>query len=750
MKLALKIAPAFLEMSTVTTYSVHSICRVCLVSIDRSTAYDLFLLPDLAKTFTVCTSMLVEPQDGYPRCLCSSCYGRLNDVHDFQKLCVASVHRFKQMLASGVVLPNDPFEPLEPVEEVLAKDEQLENDYDPLLSHKLELIENEEDVFKLLENVDKETTDVEDVQGSDCSSTADSVSEDDVPLAQRMFNQCSSTDTESGSEKRLSSSNSKRKRIPASERHLHRIITCQICQQKFKKKVNYDEHMKHHNELLPFQCNDESCKKGFTTAAALRLHMDYAHTKSAEEIPCTVEGCNLSFPRTRLFTIHLKKVHNMSRATVPRVEQSCSECGMVFRCPVALKKHMYKHTGQQLPYPCNICGKGFHINSALKNHLLRHAGIKNYVCPYCGVGKTTRQEWSKHILTHTQEKMFKCQICEHATHTKRALDNHVKIVHEKIRNYACQYCGKTFGKSHACKIHEMTHTGEKRCECKVCGKKFLYTESLTKHLKIHEKSVERAIETYRQRQVELGEVTDQAREQLPSGSNSGADCQAADQLQKVCAESVATIPRDPRRVERVDIAQLAGTVVNPIPAVLVPSNAPTQLNLVQKEGMHFCPGCNQGFNNLGNMKRHYKSVHEKVKDFECRYCARRFANSQSLKQHEWIHTGEKPYACKTCGTHFRQEAALIRHQKVHEEKPPKPEKPPKQITEHFRQKELQKCEKRRKVEAWRQKIAEAAKEELQELAKQRVLEKQQNTYEQYQAAAAAGRTQTPEEEEAKS
>ncbi|KAM8710582.1 hypothetical protein ACLKA7_017238 [Drosophila subpalustris] len=718
-------------MSTATTYSVHSICRVCLVYLECCKAYDLFSLPDLAKKFTVCTSLLLEPQDGYPRNLCSSCYARLNDLHDFQQLCVASVQRFKQMVASKVVINAktiDLFEPL-PVAsnetELLVKDEhEPSTDYDPLLSHKLE-IDNVEDVFKLLENVDKEVEEAVSRDSSSSSSSENSLSEDDVPLAHRLLAPHSGTGEPQSTPAKAKT---KRKRIPRAERHLHRIITCHICQQKFKKQLNYEEHMKHHNELLPFQCHMEGCKKGFTTAAALRLHVDYAHTKSVEEIPCTVEGCKLLFPRHRLLTIHLKKVHNMTRASVPRVEQSCSECGMLFRCPVALKKHMYKHTGEQLPYPCNICGKGFHINSALKNHLLRHAGIKNYVCPYCGVGKTTRQEWSKHILTHTQEKMFKCQICEHATHTRRALDNHVKIVHEKIRNYACQYCGKTFGKSHACKIHEMTHTGEKRCECKVCGKKFLYTESLTKHLKIHEKSVERAIETYRQRQVELGEG---AAEQ-PSGQT---DDPAADQLLKVCAASVATIPRDPRRVERVDLSQLAGTVVNPIPAVHVDTSPPAPGSFVQKEGLHLCPGCNQGFNNLGNMKRHYKSVHEKVKDFECRFCARRFANSQSLKQHEWIHTGEKPYACKTCGTHFRQEAALIRHQKVHEEKSPKPTKPPKQITEKCRQKQVQKCEKRRNVEALREKIAEAAKEELEELAKQRELEKQQNTYEQYQAAA---------------
>jgi len=54
----------------------------------------------------------------------------------------------------------------------------------------------------------------------------------------------------------------KRKRIPMEERHLHRIIDCHICHQKFKKAIRYEEHMKYHNDLLPFQCKVETCKKG--------------------------------------------------------------------------------------------------------------------------------------------------------------------------------------------------------------------------------------------------------------------------------------------------------------------------------------------------------------------------------------------------------------------------------------------------------------------------------------------------------
>jgi len=140
-------------MSTATTYSVDSMCRVCLVQLECATTYDLFLLPDLAKTFTVCTSLLLEPQDGYPRNLCGGCYARLKDLDEFRQLCVTSVQRLKQMLENKVV-DSFPVEVSNETELLLVKDEQeLNTDYDPLLSHKLE-IDNVEDVFKLLESVD--------------------------------------------------------------------------------------------------------------------------------------------------------------------------------------------------------------------------------------------------------------------------------------------------------------------------------------------------------------------------------------------------------------------------------------------------------------------------------------------------------------------------------------------------------------------------------------------------------------------
>ncbi|KAH8266204.1 hypothetical protein KR038_008907, partial [Drosophila bunnanda] len=840
------------KMDVARTYSIHSLCRICLNHLQNDAdLYDLYLVPGLAKKLCFCTSLSVEQNDGFPKNLCTQCYSKLTELHDFQRLCVDSVQKFQDLVASNAFACQSNFDVLDPsvsVHDIPGEEEENIN-YDPLLNHKMELIENEEDVFKMLEHVDKEAEEVENgtkqeeeddkagvshikifnddssiESGNDNDRDLDfepNSSDDDIPLAQRLRGPgpgssqqarqvtytkakgkprgrpkkikpqpedeefTSASDDSDDSEEDNNPDGTprdkpKRKRIPADERHLHRIIDCHICHQKFKKAIRYEEHMKYHNDLLPFQCKVETCKKGFTTANGLRIHIDHAHTELSEVHTCTAEGCGKTFPRVRLLTFHMKKVHGLTKAAAPLRDFPCPECDTVFRCPTALKKHMYKHTGEELPYPCNICGKRFVINSALRDHLMRHAGIKNHVCPYCGVGKTTRQEWNAHILTHTKEKKFKCRQCDHASHNKQALSNHVKVVHEKRKDFACQYCGKTFGKSHACKVHERSHTGEKCCECKICGKIFLCEKSLTKHLKTHEKRDLPPAEPLRQ-QLNIpmpGQMTGQMPGQMPmqmQGQGDGLLQQMqppnqmpSDDMLKACGGSAAAPaakPKNSRRVQRVDISQLAGTAVNPIPSVSVPSWSP-QVNFTKKEGQHICPGCGRGFNNIGNMKLHYKIIHEKVKDFACRFCPKRFSKAQILRHHEWIHTGEKPFECKICGKHFRQETALKKHIKTHE-KPNRRHVPersaPTQIT--FRKLEpdaeprnfdqyqdpaveraaataellahqLEENEARRKADIERQKIAAAACEQLTKLQQQQDIIKATTSYDGYYAQKA--------------
>ncbi|XP_034484180.1 zinc finger protein 616-like [Drosophila innubila] len=477
-------------MNEETPASIYTICRTCLSNLQEDEFFDLFVVPDLAKKLCVCTSLSVEHLDGLPRNLCTSCHSRLNDLHDFRKQCVESVQRFKELVISNNISlqsnPTDSFEELP----------------DPLLHTKID-VNNEKDVFKMLEDVDKESEDIDNLEdafndsGSDYNNEdADfqvdsSDSDDEMPLSRLQSKaRATKTKTKKRDEEHKSSEPNdaddpkekpKRKRIPATELHLQRFLECHVCRKRFKKKSCYEEHIKHHNDQLPFQCTVETCKQGFTQFAGLRHHMDHKHPELCERtIACTIAGCNESFPRNIMLTNHLKKVHKILKPEARR--HACTECDKVFRNPTVLKKHMYKHTGEAPPIACNLCDRRFHMNCELRDHLLRHAGVKNHVCPHCGVGKTTKQEWKKHILTHTREKQFQCRQCDHASHNQQALANHVKVVHMKIKNFACQYCGRIFGKSHACKVHERLHTGENCCKCKICGKVFLFEKRLTKHL----------------------------------------------------------------------------------------------------------------------------------------------------------------------------------------------------------------------------------------------------------------------------
>ncbi|NWV17669.1 ZN107 protein, partial [Origma solitaria] len=62
-------------------------------------------------------------------------------------------------------------------------------------------------------------------------------------------------------------------------------------------------------------------------------------------------------------------------------------------------------------------------------------------------------------------------------------------VPEQLQNrekaFSCSERGISFGRSHHLTRHKMTHTGERPCECGVCGKGFIERYQLIRHHLIH-------------------------------------------------------------------------------------------------------------------------------------------------------------------------------------------------------------------------------------------------------------------------
>ena len=83
--------------------------------------------------------------------------------------------------------------------------------------------------------------------------------------------------------------------------------------------------------------------------------------------------------------------------------------------------------------------------------------------------------------------------------------------------------------------------------------------------------------------------------------------------------------------------------------------------------MHKCywKGCNKVYYFKNCVKRHIKSAHLKIKEFECKICHTKFLQKTHLKEHENLHNVEKLYACDVpgCNEKFAQASRIPIHKK---------------------------------------------------------------------------------------
>ncbi|XP_037721952.1 gastrula zinc finger protein XlCGF46.1 isoform X2 [Drosophila subpulchrella] len=260
---------------------------------------------------------------------------------------------------------------------------------------------------------------------------------------------------------------------------------CDICSDEFKDDRRLFLHKKEHEGHMLYHCTEPGCGEAFNRYESLRQH-ELWHSEESTRFVCMEEGCNRMYRHKTSLQHHLSKAHAIGK---PIKTHICEFCGRVFKNASALNQHRFTHDDQMvLPYACEMpdCTLRFYTKEKLKIHMMRHQGIKNYSCPYCGLKKTTKNELRLHINFHTLERTWSCKECPKVCNSSTSLNKHVRAIHEKARDYACNYCEKRFATSGTRKYHEMTHTGEKNFECHECGKRFIQPSALRTHRKIHE------------------------------------------------------------------------------------------------------------------------------------------------------------------------------------------------------------------------------------------------------------------------
>lgn len=185
---------------------------------------------------------------------------------------------------------------------------------------------------------------------------------------------------------------------------------CDVCQ---REVLNLKAHIRYaHTDKKKSSFHCSICKKSFGVKSRLNRHMN-SHLGMKDKCPiCNKELSAQHIPE------HMKQVHQKEK------RHCCPECGKGFFAKRDVEKHLKTHEGYKSV--CNLCGKSV---SSIENHMtIFHSGIdRRVVCPQCGLKFVNLKE-------------------------------HIREVHEKIKNFSCPECDFTCYKRDVINTHLLAHS----------------------------------------------------------------------------------------------------------------------------------------------------------------------------------------------------------------------------------------------------------------------------------------------------
>ncbi|XP_053958856.1 zinc finger protein 91-like [Anastrepha ludens] len=193
--------------------------------------------------------------------------------------------------------------------------------------------------------------------------------------------------------------------------------------------------------------------------------------------------CSLHFQRPGNFRVHMKKRHGIVYELDPL---TCPQCQKSFKTEFKLTHHIKTHRplSDKRIFPCPQCDRKFQTKDSVSTHIkFVHEDIRPFICEECGKGTRTETTLREHMLIHTDLAPFECEICKKGFKNQARLKNHMQI--HSSSKHICRECGLQLNTRETLNRHMLVHSDIMRHKCDYCGRAFKRAKTLKNHLILH-------------------------------------------------------------------------------------------------------------------------------------------------------------------------------------------------------------------------------------------------------------------------
>ena len=283
-------------------------------------------------------------------------------------------------------------------------------------------------------------------------------------------------------------------------------FNCDVCGKSFSRADNLKTHINSiHNALKDHKC--DTCEKTFSTKTTLKYHVMAIHKQLK---PHKCGSCDKAFVKKSSLDEHVKTYHKIQAE-----EYRCDECGKHYRSKIKLNMHKKSVHGEKKLFQCETCENSFPSSKRLLYHVMSiHEGLRPHKCVSCEKAFVKEKSLNEHIkVFHTDQRdhpcnhcekkfalkkrlrthikdahgdnVYICEICSSAFNTTSGLKGHIKRFHEDDTYYCmvvCSQCGKSMRNNYLTQHMRIVHEGIRNSKCDVCGKLFSQASKLKKHM----------------------------------------------------------------------------------------------------------------------------------------------------------------------------------------------------------------------------------------------------------------------------